>query len=271
MDIEQIMRNRVVYEIPGMDQAYVSRDHIYKKVGAQELMCDIYSPPDAGNQPLPAVIFVHGDGLAERLEGARGWGQYISWGELIAASGMRAVIAHHRSSMGHTRMQDPASDVDDLVAHVRSQSTVYGIDSQRLAIWMCSAGGPFGMRTAIRNTPPYIKAIVAYYALLDLLHLRETIPPLLDEKTIQEFSPTYTLDDAVGSIAPLFMVKVAHDSPHFNQSIDRFVAKVEAKRADIQTVIHPEGQHGFDIFNDDETSRSIIQQTLTFLQAHLLG
>jgi len=270
MDIDSIMRNRVVYEIPGMDQAYVSRDHVYKKIGSQELLCDIYSPPDAGSQPLPAVIFVHGDGLAERLEGARNWGQYVSWGALIAASGMKAVIAHHRSSMGHTRMQDPASDVDDLVTHVRAQATVYGIDPQRIAIWMCSAGGPFGMRTAVRNAPPYVRAIVAYYALLDLLHLRETIPPLLDEETIQEFSPTYDLDKAVGSIAPMLIVKAGHDSPHFNQSISRFVAKAESKQVNIELLTHPEGQHGFDIFDNDATSRTLIQQTLAFLQTHLL-
>ena len=33
---------------------------------------------------------------------------------------------------------------------------------------------------------------------------------------------------------------------------------------------HPDGQHAFDIFDDDERSRSIVRRTLAFLQEHLL-
>lgn len=32
---------------------------------------------------------------------------------------------------------------------------------------------------------------------------------------------------------------------------------------------HPNGQHGFDIFNDDARSREIIKATLAFMHEHL--
>lgn len=270
VDLEQILRNRVVYEIPGMDQVTVRRDIAYKMVDGSALMFDVYSPPNAGSELLPAVIFVHGDGAPERLVGARSWGQYEAWGELIGASGMRAVVANHRSSLGHTHMQDPTSDVDDLIKTVRQRADEFGIDRDRLAIWMCSAGGLFGMRAALRGNPSYVKAIVAYYALMDLLHLRETIPPLLDDDTIREYSPTFIGDEVGSSAPPIFMVKAAHDSPHFNASMDRFVSRAEGNGVNIRFITHPNGRHGFDIFDNDQTSREIIEQTLEFLKQHLL-
>src|SRR5688500_2793056 len=114
-DLKQILENPVVYNIPGMGNAVVNRDNVYKEVDGEPLMVDVYRSPDEGNHPLPAVVFVHGDGVPERLRGARSWGQYVSWGQLVAASGLAGVVFNLRSSMGHTRMQDPDQDVHDLI------------------------------------------------------------------------------------------------------------------------------------------------------------
>lgn len=269
VDLKQIIENPVVYAIADMENAVVNRDNVYKEIDGEQLMVDVYRAPDAGNAALPAVIFVHGDGVPERLRGARSWGQYMSWGQLVAASGLAGVVFNHRSSMGHTRMQDPDQDVRDLIQHLRSNAANYGIDPNRLAVWVCSAGGPFGMRVATRREHEFIRCTVAYYALMDLLHLKETIPPLLDDQTIRDYSPTYCLDDAPETIAPMLIAKAGKDAPHFNQAIDRFVASAQSRGVSIKVLEHPNGQHGFDIFDKDETSLSIIKQTLEFLTHHL--
>lgn len=269
VDLKQIIENPVVYSITGMEKAVVDRDNVYKEVDNEQLMVDIYRAPDAGSQALPAVVFVHGDGVPERLRGARNWGQYVSWGQLVAASGMAGVVFNHRSSMGHTRMQDPDQDVRDLIQHIRTNAQTYGIDPNRLAVWTCSAGGPFGVRVVTRGQHDYIRCTVAYYALMDLLHLKETIPPLLDDTTIRDYSATYCLDEVPETIAPMLIAKAALDAPHFNQAIDRFVAKAESQQVPIELHVHPNGQHGFDIFDNDETSHKIIKRTLDFLTEHL--
>jgi acetyl esterase/lipase len=271
VDLKQIIENPVVYSIPGMEKAVVDRDNTYKEVDGEQLMVDIYRSPDAGDQMLPAVIFVHGDGVPERLRGARQWGQYVSWGQLAAASGLVGVVFNHRSSMGHTRMQDPDKDVHDLIDHIRNNAERYGIDPSRLAVWTCSAGGPFGVRVVTRGQHDYIRCTVAYYALMDLLHLKETIPPLLDDQTIRDYSATYCLDEVPQTIAPILIAKAGQDAPHFNQAIDRFVAKAEANGVPVEMLLHPTGQHGFDIFDNDETSHNIIKRTLEFLTRHLIA
>jgi acetyl esterase/lipase len=271
VDIEQIVKNRVLYTIPGMDRVRISRDHIYKSVGADDLCFDVYSPPEAADL-LPAVIFVHGDGAPERLETARGWGQYVSWGQLVAASGLIGVVANHRSSAGHTRMTDPMSDVEDLMRAVRDTAETHGINRDRLAIWTCSAGGPFGLRAAFYGAPRHIRAVVAYYALMDLLHLRGASPPVVDDQTIRDFSAIYYLQEAASERreAPILIAKAGQDSPHFNASIDRFAAKAADTRLRVEMLTHPDGQHGFDIFDDDDQTRSIVKQTLSFLKLNLL-
>jgi len=79
---------------------------------------DVYRPGAPSDKAVPAVILVHGDGPPEWLKDIKDWGQYVSWGELLAASGFVAITFNHRSTEGWTRIADSASDVEDLVALV---------------------------------------------------------------------------------------------------------------------------------------------------------
>jgi hypothetical protein len=52
-------------------------------------------------------------------------------------------------------------------------------------------------------------------------------------------------------------------------SIDTFIRHSLVENLPITFVNHAEGQHAFDLFDDSETSRDIVRQTLRFLQEHL--
>ena len=78
----------VVFSVPGMNQVQRQRDLTYKSLPSGTLLMDIYHPPPPARQPLPAVVFVHGDGPADWLKDIKDWGQYVSWGRLVAASGL---------------------------------------------------------------------------------------------------------------------------------------------------------------------------------------
>lgn len=271
----------VVYAIPGMEEAIVQKDITYKTIDGNELKLDVYYPSDYdGETRLPAVIFVHGDGPPEFLKDAKEWGAFASWGQLVAASGMIAVTFNHRSTEMLTSLYEAASDVDDLIAFVRDDSKMLGIDASRLGIWICSAGGPVGLRSALRDAPSYVRCVVSYYAISDLKVYygepeEETEfpgPPLpaFSQEVFDEFSGAAHVSRESGTIAPMLIVRAGLDDPRLNASIARLVTVAVAKNVDIDFMNHATGHHAFDMLDDNERSREIIRMTLEFLKEHLV-
>src|ERR1051326_5483527 len=102
-DFQELLKKRIVYEIPGMEQSRVVKNHIYKTLKEKDLLLDIYYPADLPDGVhRPTVIFVHGLGPAELVEHIKDSGQYVSWGQLIAASGFIAITFNSRFSNQYT-------------------------------------------------------------------------------------------------------------------------------------------------------------------------
>ena len=257
----------VVFELAGMDEVDVIADRAYKSVEGNELLFDVYRPPSVERPAV--VVFVHGDGPPEVLADAKDWGQYTSWGRLVAASGLAGVTFNHRSSLGATELHEAASDVDDLIAHVREQSDELGLDPDRMCIWTCSAGGPIGMRVAL-GSHEYLRCAVCFYGMLDLRHL-EQIPDSVSDEVLQDFSPICHLPADGRQAPPMLVARAGLDRPVFNDAIDRFVAEAVQRDATVDFLTHPDGRHGFDVLDDDDRSREIVARTLDFMRRHLLG
>lgn len=95
-----MLDKRVIYEIPGMRMVN-KRTFVYISASVASLTVDIYYPPDlpAHSRP-PVVVFVLGypdSSIQERFGmKLKDAGQYVSWAELTAASGIIAVtLANH--------------------------------------------------------------------------------------------------------------------------------------------------------------------------------
>jgi dienelactone hydrolase len=69
----------------------------------------------------------------------------------------------------------------------------------------------------------------------------------------------------------MLVARAGRDRPVFNDAIDRFVADAVQRGATIDFFTHPDGQHGFDVLDDDDRSREIVARTLAFMSWHLLG
>lgn len=195
----------------------------------------------------------------------------MSWGQLAAVSGLVAITFNHRSSEWFTRLYEVASDVDDLLNYVRQNAASLNIDPNRIGIWVCSGGTPVGLRAAMRESPTFVQCIAVYYGRTNLEIMREKISPEAGDETLREFSPELHLaGKSSKDIAPLLLVRAGKDSlPKVNEAIDRFLAAAIAYNLAIEFINHPDGQHAFDIFDDNERSRSIVRRTLAFLQEHL--
>ncbi len=277
------LEQRVVYTLPGMKKARVQKDIIYKTVEDLELKLDVYYPAHHSDhsKSTPAVILVHGDGPQEYLKNIKESGQYVSWGQLIAASGLIAVIANHRSTEGLHNVAGVANDVDDLVSYVRDHDKTLHIDGEKLCIWTASAGGPFGLRAGLYETPPFVRCIVCYYGFTELKAYYDGLyggpeeefietPPIFSEDDLAEFSATEYILHRGGDTAPIFIARAGLDYPILNQALDSFISEALTQNIELTVMNHPTGQHGFDVRDDDARSSEIIQATLEFLKVHLL-
>ena len=161
--LKEFAFKRIVYTVPGMTRVKVVKDQVYKRVGSAELKMDVYSPPNTTRGARrPAVIFIHGGRIPPNLRTTpKEWGAYVSFGQLVAASGFVAVTFNHRFYTWDS-LPDSQSDLTDLITHVRNSAEPLGVDKDRIILWAVSAGGVF-LGHPLRDAQPYIRCIVGYY------------------------------------------------------------------------------------------------------------
>lgn len=258
---EEMIRMRVVWSVPGMDAVSTRRDLVYKTGDGQPLQMDVYAPAGPPG-PRPGVILVHGGPIPRT--GAKNMGVFVSYGELLAASGFVAVTFDHRF-LAPSRLTDAGSDVADLVVHVRTNAGSLGVDPERLALWAFSGGGPF-LAAPLRERPAWLRAVVAYYAALDLQQPAPGADSGIGSELRQAFSAVLGLGEDARSAPAVLVARAGLDHPWLNGGIDRFVQAAITKGATLDLLNHPEGRHGFDILDDDLRSRQIIRHTLEFLR-----
>ena len=266
MERNEIHKKRVVFELPDMSSAKVIQDLVYKEIGGEKLTADVYYPASySGEAPLQAVLFIHGDASWERLRSIKESGQYTSWGQLAAASGLIGVTFTHRSTQDFTDFSGPTEDILDFFQFIQSYAGELKIDSTRIGVWICSAGGPTGLTALLQTKPEWVKCLVSYYSLMDLFDLKDQ----LSVEQVNQFSAINYLKDSPHKLPPMYIVKAEMDRPVFNNSIDRFVKEAESLNVPVKLVNHSSGHHGFDLFDDNEISKEIIIETLMFFRANL--
>jgi acetyl esterase/lipase len=269
MDLERL-RRRLVYQIPAMGTAQVHRELVYRHDTAAALQMDIYRPPQLSVAArLPVICFVHGGPIKADLPLApKAWGVYTDYGELAAASGFVGVTFNHRY-YGFDQLAIAADDIAAAIAYVRAQADVYQIDPERICIWAFSGGGPF-LSPLLRTPPSYVRCLVAYYALLDLLPLIPHLADVVSAATLREFSPLDALQQGHATDLPLLIARAGQDRVEMNETIDAFVQAALTANVPLDLMNHPQGQHAFDILDNDRRSHAIIQHTIAFIHQHLV-
>ena len=267
--IKEVAAPRIVYALPGMEKIAAQKDLTYKRVAADELKMDVYSLENRSRRVRrPAVLFIHGGALPPNLRTKpKEWGAYVSFGQLAAASGFVGITFNHRFyGWDKNSLTEAQSDVNDAITYLRNNSERFGLDPDRICVWALSAGSLFLSRF-INENPPFIRCLVFYYAILDLEALRKQRPIITDE-AIKEFSPLHILSRTSKAFAPTFIARAGRDEPELNVAVDRFIQEALSKRATIDFSNHAEGEHGFDVLNNNPRTREIIKHTLEFIKAH---
>jgi acetyl esterase/lipase len=258
---------RLVYEIPGMDQAHVQRDVVYRRAKGIDLKLDVYAPAKLDKKArLAGVVFIHGGPISQKMQvQPKDWGCYISWGQLAAASGLVGVTFNHRF-YGYEHLEQAGSDVAAAIEYVREHARAFNLDPTRLCLAAFSGGGPF-LSLAFRDRPRFVRCVAIYYAMLDLRSSQQAVK-IVGQEAAERFSPAAYLGSRTQ--IPILIARAGLEkSPQLNQALDRFAHAALEANVPLDLLNHPRGQHGFDVLDDDERSRYIIARTLEFIQANV--
>ena len=122
-----------------------------------------------------------------------------------------------------------------------------------------SAGGPL-LTVALQDERSYVRCQLAIYPLVDARGFG-----VADEA---KFALRTYVDRP--SSPPLFVARAGRDAiPSLNERLDAFIGSAIAANAPVIVINHPNGEHGFDVANDDERSREIIRAAVEFMKVHL--
>ena len=223
-NLRDMLQKPIVYSVPGIDQAKVTKEIRYRPDGGPALVMDVYQPAHMnGQQRYPAVLFLHG---GARIEGAslpsgmplpKDWGVFQSYGGLMAASGLIGVTFNHRIADPEDGFRKGLSDVQAAIDYVRSHAADLHVDRDRLALMVFSAGGPL-LSAAMRDPQPYLRCLVAFYAVLDVR-----------SDNLKEESPLHFLSLNAAQLPPILIARAGNDSAPLNATIDRFVQQALRK------------------------------------------
>ena len=162
---ERDLSKRIVYRVDGMHDVRVQRDVVYKRDADKELLMNIYAPANLRRDArAPAVVFVHGGPIPSDFTPPTRWGAFVSYGELVAASGLVGVTFNHRL-FSMPDFDRSLADVRAAIDYVRSHAAELNVDADRIALWHFSGGGPLLTRI-VRDRPDYVRCILAFYAYL---------------------------------------------------------------------------------------------------------
>lgn len=203
----------------------VSSDVEYGKVGATTLAMDVYKPPPGGTGRRPALIFFN------RAAGAdRKWDFYASWARAAASKGLIGIVPDLRGG-------SEAADFKLLLAHLEEKSAEYGIDG--IAVYAASGNVSAALPALQDPSVRSVKAAVIYYGAANV--------------------PQFRLD------LPLLFVRAGLDRPALNEAIATLATRAVAQNAPFTLLNYAGGHHGFEALDNTETTRRVIDDTLTFV------
>lgn len=249
----------VVVRIDGMDAVSVKRNLPYSNKDSS-LMFDLYSPGSlVSGRRLPALIFISGG------SDSKDWKWFSDYGRLAAASGLIGINYNKRYARGFEGLKTGFSDTLDLIRHVRDHAADLNIDKDRMCLWTFSAGGRL-MSAGMQREQPYIRCLLTFYGVIDLTAEMEPLPAQEREVSLETYSPLHRLKALGKDSPPILIARAGRDGASINSGIERFVSEAQRQNAEFDFLNYPEGEHGFDGFNDTESSRAIIRQAFAFIK-----
>jgi dienelactone hydrolase len=218
---------RFHYPAPPESSHTVLKDVQFGSSAAGALRMDIYRPADGARHPT--LIFFN---LATGAQRSNPF--YASWGRIAASKGITAILP----DLGmDTFVQDFAALHDYIAKHSEEGS---GIDPAAVAVYAGSGNAWRALPIVHDARSTLVKSAVIYYGAGEVREFRADLP--------------------------LLFVRAGLDRPSLNRSMDGIIAAALSQNAPVQVLNYASGYHAFEIRNDDEQTRKVIDETIEFVK-----
>lgn len=259
------------------------RDVIYataptKDGGTKELLLDAYFPRQSGEEPLPAIVYIHGGGF---VSGDKAIGRAFSIA--LAQGGYFTVTISYRLA-DEAPLPAAIKDCKAAVRFLRANAEDLGLDPERIGVWGHSAGGHLAAYLGVTGNAPEthgtigehddassaVACVVDFFGPTDFatmpLERANLVRPRLfgegdHEKKMAHASPMTFVD---ANDPPFLIIHGTEDNLVPIEQSDRFALKL--KDAGVKNeLIRVEGAgHGI---NDQD----VLMQVVRFFDTHLNG
>jgi hypothetical protein len=252
----ELAKKTIVLRLPETDSVSVRRDETYLVDDDGALLMDVYTPAAADGTPPPVVAIVIGYPDPQGLFRRFGW--HVSWAQLLAASGVAAVIYGNRR---------PATDVHAVLKYVRDHAGSLGVDAGRIGLLACSGHGPVALSALMQDSKLACAAFL--YAFTMDLNGSDHVANAAKQYGCVDACAGKSAADLPANM-PLLFARAGRDQfAGLNDAMDGVIAAGLARNLPVSMVNHPGGVHAFDLEEDSEASRGIIRQVSLFLRLHL--
>jgi dienelactone hydrolase len=199
----------------------------YGTSGADPLQMDVYRPASGGR--APTLIFFNQASGAQRANSF-----YVAWARIAASKGVTAIVPDLR----------PATIVQDFVALIeylnRGPAEDTGIDPAAVAVYAGSGNVYNALPIVQDRRSTRVKSAVVYYGAAEVRSFRPDLPVLF--------------------------VRAGLDRPALNRHMDGLIAKALSENAPVTVLNHAGGRHAFEMFNDDDVTKRVIEETIAFVK-----
>jgi dienelactone hydrolase len=221
---------RMAFAAPAPDIT-VTSDVQYGESAGTRLAMDIYRRATLeGRQGaaarMPALVFFNRATGADRSQPF-----YAAWARAAASKGIIGILPDLRPG-------SEAADCDVLIAYLSQHASELGIDG--IAVY-AGSGNVFAALPFVEDPKQTaIKAAVMYYGSAPIAQFRLDLPVLY--------------------------VRAGLDRPPVNESIASLAALAVAQNAPVTLLNNAGGHHAFELIDDNDATRLVIDQTLDFVK-----
>ncbi|HEY2855914.1 MAG TPA: hypothetical protein VGJ18_23955 [Gemmatimonadaceae bacterium] len=194
--------------------------------GGTTLAMDVYRRPATKRQRAVLVFFNRASGADRRSP------LYDGWARAAASHGLVGVVPDLRDG-------NQARDFQALIRYLTSHGAALGVDTTAIAVYAASGNVSTAWPLLERADAGSVKAAVIYYGTASVARFRRDLPVLY--------------------------VRAGLDWPGVNEEIMVIASHAIAQNAPLTVLNYPNGYHGFELFNDDDATRAVIEQTLSFV------
>jgi acetyl esterase/lipase len=255
----------------------------------QPLSLDVYQPDTPAQEPLPAVIVVHGGSWSGGDKS-----DFPRWDWWLTQHGFVVFDIQYRLAP-QPNWQTATGDVKCAIGWVKRNATQYNVDPQRIALLGRSAGGHLALLAAYTPQEPAlepscdapdtsVQAVISFYGPADLVwgYNNPANPDVIDgpgtlrrflggdpQSAAEVFAVASPVNHVGPNTPPTLLLHGGRDQLVGQRHAELLAERLQAANVAHQTVYIPYGQHGFD-YNFNGWGSQITQPILLrFLQTYV--